>query len=71
LSDLFGIGLEEEMSGKEESVRANPWKTIVVSQVKDESLNQGGKAVDVDHRWQNRQDLMTGNKEVGMCVIFY
>lgn len=29
------------------------------------------KAVDVDHRWQNRQDLMTGNKEVGMCVIFY
>lgn len=31
------------MSGKEESVRENPWKTIVVSQVQDESLNQGDK----------------------------
>lgn len=31
------------MSGKEESVGENCWKTIVVSQVKDESLNQGGK----------------------------
>lgn len=31
------------MSGKEESVGENPWKTIVVSQVKDESPDQGGK----------------------------
>lgn len=41
LWDLFGIGLEEKLSEEEENVGENPEKAIVVSQVRDVSLNQG------------------------------